>query len=68
MKGDLELRLLVNDTVESVFLREGDVYTLDRNIAHCPVRMAGTIGLVVESVRRPSERGNGSTVNSDAHC
>jgi len=53
LQGDITLRIIHPDSGKphDVIIREGDVYLLPRNVPHCPMRPADTIGLVVEQPR-----------------
>lgn len=58
IKGDLELKVVKNTTVEIVKINEGSCYVLDKEIPHQPVRKTNSIGIVIESARRENEKGN----------
>ena len=53
VQGDITVRIMHPDTgrPHDVVIREGDVYLLPADVPHCPIRPAGTIGLVLEQPR-----------------
>jgi 3-hydroxyanthranilate 3,4-dioxygenase len=56
LKGDMILKLAEGGKVEDVRIREGDVFLLPSHVRHSPQRpMSGSVGLVVESARRPDD-------------
>jgi 3-hydroxyanthranilate 3,4-dioxygenase len=38
-----------------IVINEGEAFMLPSRVPHCPVRMTGTIGLVLERIRTPNE-------------
>jgi 3-hydroxyanthranilate 3,4-dioxygenase len=55
LKGDMILRVIEDGRPRDVPVREGDVLLLPPRVLHSPQRPAGTLGLVIERVRRPGE-------------
>jgi 3-hydroxyanthranilate 3,4-dioxygenase len=55
LEGDMTLRVIEDGRPRDVPLREGDVLLLPPHVRHSPQRPAGTIGMVIERVRRPGE-------------
>lgn len=54
LKGDMILKVLEDDVVRDVRIREGDVFLLPPHIRHSPQRpVPESIGLVVEGKREP---------------
>jgi 3-hydroxyanthranilate 3,4-dioxygenase len=52
IKGDMTLRIIEDDRVKDVPIREGDVFLLPPHVRHSPQRPEpGSYGLVVERVR-----------------
>ncbi len=56
LEGTLVLKTLQAGKVESYTLGPGDVFLLPPRVPHSPQRSAGSIGLVVERARAPSEQ------------
>lgn len=56
VEGDMILRVLEGGKPEDVPIREGEVFLLPGNTPHCPIRPAGTVGLVIERKRLPHEK------------
>jgi 3-hydroxyanthranilate 3,4-dioxygenase len=53
--GDIELRVLQGRKIETISIKQGDMYLLAPRVPHSPQRPAGTVGLVVERKRHPKE-------------
>ncbi len=56
VEGDMTLRLMEEGGPRDVPIREGEIFLLPARVRHSPQRPAGTVGVVVERVRRPGER------------
>lgn len=56
LEGDIVLRLIENDTLYDLTIREGDIFLLPPRVPHSPQRGAGTVGLVIERKRRNGEK------------
>ncbi len=53
LKGDMMLKLIDDDRIIDVPIREGEVFFLPPHVRHSPQRpVAGSVGLVVEGTRR----------------
>jgi 3-hydroxyanthranilate 3,4-dioxygenase len=55
LEGDMVLRVVEQDRVTDLPIRQGDLFLLPAEVPHSPQRPAGTIGLVVERRRGPDE-------------
>jgi 3-hydroxyanthranilate 3,4-dioxygenase len=55
IEGDITLRVIEDGEARDIPIREGEIFLLPPRIPHSPQRPAGTVGLVVERVRRPGE-------------
>jgi 3-hydroxyanthranilate 3,4-dioxygenase len=56
LKGDMLLKVLDEGRIVDVLIREGEVFLAAAHLRHSPQRpIAGSIGLVVESARRPDD-------------
>ncbi len=55
LEGDMVLRVMEEGGPRDVPIREGEVLLLPPRVPHSPQRPAGSVGLVVERVRRPGE-------------
>lgn len=54
VRGNMHVNLYLDGGVQTVHIREGEVWLLPRNIPHSPQRPeADSIGIVVERVREP---------------
>jgi 3-hydroxyanthranilate 3,4-dioxygenase len=56
VEGDMLLHTIQDGARVEVPIREGEVFLLPANMPHNPQRFAGTVGLVIERVRRPGEQ------------
>jgi 3-hydroxyanthranilate 3,4-dioxygenase len=57
LKGDMVLKLVEDSRVIDVPIRAGEVFLVRAHQRHSPQRpMQGSVGLVVEGARRPSDR------------
>ncbi len=55
IEGDMVLRVMESGGPREVTIREGEVLLLPPRVRHSPQRPAGSVGIVVERVRRPGE-------------
>ncbi len=57
IRGDMLLKLIDNERIVDVPIREGEVFFLPAHVRHSPQRpVEGSIGLVVEGTRREQDR------------
>lgn len=56
LEGEMELRLMIDGKRVDYPIKEGEVFLLPPKTPHSPVRFENSIGLVVESKRRPEEQ------------
>ncbi len=56
IEGDITVKVLEDGKPRDVVVREGDIFLLPARVPHSPQRPAGTIGMVVERMRKPEER------------
>jgi 3-hydroxyanthranilate 3,4-dioxygenase len=55
LEGSIQVKLYIDNKVETVTLNEGDMFLLPPKVPHCPVRPANTVGLVIERYRKEPE-------------
>jgi len=55
LEGDIVLRVVEGGRRRDIAIHEGEMLLLPPLVPHCPVRGPGTIGLVIERQRKPSE-------------
>lgn len=56
LEGNMVLRILENGKQVSIPINEGEIFLLPPKVPHSPQRPAGTVGLVIEKVRKPGEK------------
>ncbi|HXV77610.1 MAG TPA: 3-hydroxyanthranilate 3,4-dioxygenase [Candidatus Polarisedimenticolaceae bacterium] len=56
IEGDITLRIIEDGEPRDIQIREGEIFLLPPRIPHSPQRPAGTVGLVIERVRKAGER------------
>jgi 3-hydroxyanthranilate 3,4-dioxygenase len=56
IEGDMVLKTMQDGRTVDIPIRAGDIFLLPPHVPHSPQRFAGTVGLVVERQRRPSEK------------
>jgi 3-hydroxyanthranilate 3,4-dioxygenase len=56
IEGDITVKVLEDGKPRDVVVREGDIFLLPAGVPHSPQRPAGTVGMVVERMRKPEER------------
>ncbi len=55
LEGDITLRIIENDQIREIPIREGEMFLLPPGIPHSPQRPANTVGLVIERRRVEGE-------------
>ncbi len=55
IEGDIEVGIQHNGKAETITVKEGEIFCLPSNTPHQPRRGAGTIGMVIEQVRKETE-------------
>jgi 3-hydroxyanthranilate 3,4-dioxygenase len=56
LEGDMQVKIInENGQPETIDIREGEMFLLPPRVPHSPQRPAGTIGIVVERIRREGE-------------
>ncbi|KAJ1918146.1 3-hydroxyanthranilic acid dioxygenase [Mycoemilia scoparia] len=57
IKGDIIVKIVDPDTnqFQEIPVKEGHMLIVPRNVPHCPIRFADTIGLVMERKRLPHQ-------------
>lgn len=55
LEGDIFLDLQVNNKVERITVKQGEMYLLDPCVEHRPIRPEGTVGIVIEKHREKNE-------------
>ena len=56
IEGDMLLKTMQDGQPVDIPIRAGDIFLLPPHVPHSPQRFAGTVGLVVERQRMPSEK------------
>lgn len=67
LEGDMVLRILEGGKPKDIDISAGDVFVLPKEVPHAPQRPAGSVGLVVEQVRRPDEQDGFRWICDDCH-
>lgn len=52
LEGDIQVKVQINGEAKIVDIREGEMFLLPSFTPHNPIRPAGTVGLVIERVRK----------------
>jgi 3-hydroxyanthranilate 3,4-dioxygenase len=55
LEGDILLKVIQNDVIVDLPIKEGDIFLLPPNVPHSPRRSANTVGLVIERYRDENE-------------
>jgi 3-hydroxyanthranilate 3,4-dioxygenase len=55
LEGSITVKTIQDGKNVDVQIKEGDMFLLPPHIPHCPQRPAGTIGLVIERIRKQEE-------------
>jgi 3-hydroxyanthranilate 3,4-dioxygenase len=59
LEGDVTVKVQLDGKAQEVQIKEGEMFLLPSNIPHNPIRPAGTIGLVIERVRKGTDLSDG---------
>lgn len=59
LKGDIEVTIQDEGKAVKVPIKEGDMFLLPAKVPHSPVRSEGSIGLVIERVRKGTDYKDG---------
>ena len=51
IEGDITLNIKTDNNIETITIKEGELFLLPAGVAHSPQRPANTVGLVIERVR-----------------
>jgi 3-hydroxyanthranilate 3,4-dioxygenase len=55
IEGDIVVRIIEDGKPRDIEIKEGDIFLLPAGVPHSPQRPAGSVGMVVERVRKPGE-------------
>lgn len=55
LKGEMLLKAVINNKIESIAIKEGELFQLPANIPHSPQRFSDTIGIVIEQTRKDGQ-------------
>jgi 3-hydroxyanthranilate 3,4-dioxygenase len=55
LEGDITVRIIENDKIRDVNIKEGEIFLLPAKVPHSPQRPANTVGLVMELQRNHGE-------------
>jgi len=55
VRGDMTLRVQDNGKPRDISIREGELFLLPSHVRHSPQRPEGSVGVVVERLRKPGE-------------
>jgi 3-hydroxyanthranilate 3,4-dioxygenase len=56
LEGDITLRIVEDEQIRDIPIRQGEIFLLPPKIPHSPQRGANTVGLVIERKRREGEK------------
>ncbi len=59
LEGDMTVKVQLEGKAQEIQIKEGEMFLLPSNIPHNPIRPAGTIGLVIERVRKGTDLSDG---------
>lgn len=59
LEGDICVKIQENGKAKDVHIKEGEMFLLPANVPHSPGRSEGSIGLVIERVRKGSDMKDG---------
>ena len=55
IEGDITVRVMEDGKTRDIPIREGEIFLLPAGVPHSPQRPEGTVGIVIERVRRAGE-------------
>lgn len=55
VEGDMLLKIVEDGKIKDVPIKEGEVFLLPPRVPHSPQRVANTVGMVIERIRKPEE-------------
>jgi 3-hydroxyanthranilate 3,4-dioxygenase len=55
LKGDMSVKLIIEGEFKEISICEGEIFLLPGGVPHSPQRPEGSVGLVVERIRKPEE-------------
>jgi len=55
LEGDITVRIQEDGKPVDMHIKEGDIFLLPPRVPHSPIRLANTVGLVIEKKRTPTE-------------
>lgn len=55
IEGDITLRIMDQGKPRDIPIKEGEIFLLPAGVPHSPQRPEGTVGMVIERVRKPGE-------------
>ena len=55
LEGDINVRIQENGEAVDIPIKEGEKFLLPPKVPHSPMRSEGSIGLVIEMIRKPEE-------------
>jgi len=55
VEGDIVVRVIERGKVRDIEIKQGEIFLLPPLVPHSPQRPAGTVGMVIERVRKPGE-------------
>jgi 3-hydroxyanthranilate 3,4-dioxygenase len=55
LEGDINVRIVEDDKIVNIPIKAGEMFLLPGGVPHSPQRTAGTVGLVIERIRRDGE-------------
>jgi 3-hydroxyanthranilate 3,4-dioxygenase len=55
LEGDITVRIQEDGQAKDIHVKQGEMFLLPPNVPHGPRRGAGTLGLVIERYRNPTE-------------
>jgi 3-hydroxyanthranilate 3,4-dioxygenase len=59
LEGNIIIKIQENNKAVELSLGPGDMFLLPAKVPHCPIRSEGSIGLVIERVRKGSDMKDG---------